>query len=110
MQPKGLNDQTGKRSGIKGDVMLQTTIRLASIGDVKAFVNIARQYPFKIDLISGRYCVTGKSMMGIFCLDLSKDIFLEAYTDEETLEEEFLRQLQPFITKISANSHPGISV
>lgn len=64
-------------------------IALKSINDVKDFVNISNKYYFDIDLISGRYVVDAKSIMGIFSLDLSKPIKVEAYTDDyETFYEE----------------------
>ena len=77
--------------------MLQAMIRLASVGDVKAFVRIARRYPFEISLQSRRYTVTGKSMMGIFSLDLSGKILMLANTDDPALKSELLRQLKPFM-------------
>ncbi|MGN0612828.1 MAG: HPr family phosphocarrier protein [Porcipelethomonas sp.] len=62
--------------------MLKYTISLAAINDVKEFVNTVMKYDFDIDLISGRYAVDAKSIMGIFSLDLSKPIELNAHTDE----------------------------
>lgn len=57
-------------------------VMLKSINDVKDFVNIVNKYEFDIDLSSGRYVVDAKSIMGIFSLDLSKPIKVEAYTDD----------------------------
>jgi phosphotransferase system HPr-like phosphotransfer protein len=57
-------------------------ISLKSIGEVKDFVNIVNKYDFDIDLTSGRYVVDAKSIMGIFSLDLSKPIKVEAYTED----------------------------
>ena len=56
-------------------------ILLKSINDVKDFVNISNKYNFDIDLTSGRYIVDAKSIMGIFSLDLSKAIKVEAHSD-----------------------------
>ena len=56
-------------------------ILLKSINDVKDFVNISNRYDFDVDLTSGRYVVDAKSIMGIFSLDLSKSIKVEAHTD-----------------------------
>lgn len=50
--------------------MKKVTVSLASINDVKSFVNIVSKYDFDVDLISGRYVVDAKSIMGIFSLDL----------------------------------------
>lgn len=57
-------------------------ISLAAINDVKDFVNMVMKYDFDVDLVSGRYAVDAKSIMGIFSLDLSKPIELKAHTDE----------------------------
>lgn len=65
-----------------GIVMLNYKISLPAINDVKEFVNILMTYDFDVDLVSGRYAVDAKSIMGIFSLDLSKPIELNAHTDE----------------------------
>lgn len=62
--------------------MTSYKISLAAINDVKNFVNIVMKYDFDVDLVSGRYAVDAKSIMGIFSLDLSKPIELKAHTDE----------------------------
>ena len=54
--------------------MKSCEIMLTSINDVKTFVNIVNNYEFDVDLVSGRYVVDAKSIMGIFSLDLSKPI------------------------------------
>ena len=55
-----------------GDYMKELKIMLNTIEDVKEFVNITNRYEFDCDLISGRYAVDAKSIMGIFSLDLGK--------------------------------------
>ena len=62
--------------------MTKATVALPAINDVKEFVNIVMRYDFDIDLISGRYAVDAKSIMGIFSLDLSKPIEITAHTDD----------------------------
>ena len=56
--------------------MQKVVISLNSIDKVKSFVNTISQYDFDFDLISGRYVIDAKSIMGIFSLDLSKPIDL----------------------------------
>ena len=51
-------------------------IKLTSIKDVMEFIQNANMCKFDIDLMSGRYQVDAKSIMGIFSLDLSKPINL----------------------------------
>ena len=62
--------------------MTKTTVNLQAINDVKEFVNIVMRYDFDIDLVSGRYAVDAKSIMGIFSLNLDNPIQLVAHTDE----------------------------
>ncbi len=74
--------------------MKSVMIMLATINDVKNFVNIVTKYDFDVDLVSGRYAIDAKSIMGIFSLDLSKPIKLEAHTDNA---DAFLADIKPFI-------------
>ncbi len=76
--------------------MTNATVSLQAINDVKDFVNIVMKYDFDIDLVSGRYAVDAKSIMGIFSLDLSKPIQLNAHTDDA---EDFLKEINKYIVK-----------
>lgn len=62
--------------------MKEFTIVLNSINDVKNFVNVVTKYDYEIDLISGRYVVDAKSIMGIFSLDLTQPIKVEVHKDD----------------------------
>ena len=55
--------------------MKTVQISLNSIDKVKSFVNAITQFEYDFDLISGRYVIDAKSIMGIFSLDLSKPIW-----------------------------------
>ncbi|MBQ2712941.1 MAG: HPr family phosphocarrier protein [Clostridia bacterium] len=61
--------------------MKSVTISLRMAEDVKEFVPIVEKYAFDIDLRSGRFVVNAKSILGIFSLDLSKPIVLEAHSE-----------------------------
>ena len=73
--------------------MVTVKVALSSINDVKNFVNIVSKYDFDIDLISDRYVVDAKSIMGIFSLDLTKTITVEAHADEA---DAFVAELKPY--------------
>ena len=77
--------------------MLVFNIMLNSINDVMEFVNIVSKYDFDIDLTSGRYVVDAKSIMGIFSLNLSKPIKLEAKCGDQ--EDKFMSDLKRFIVE-----------
>lgn len=65
--------------------MKTVTINLGSIDKVKSFVNDITRFDSDFDLVSGRYVIDAKSIMGIFSLDLSKPIDLNIH-DEENLD------------------------
>lgn len=71
------------------------TIYLESINDIKKFVSIVSKYDGDFDLISGRYVVDAKSIMGIFSLDLSKPLQLKTSSEATELMEE----LKPYIVQ-----------
>ena len=78
--------------------MLPGTVidRFTSIDKVKAFVNDISKYDFDFDLVSGRYVIDAKSIMGIFSLDLSKPINLNVHAEGNNLDE-VLKVLAPYI-------------
>ncbi len=68
--------------------MQAVTISLTEVNQVKQFVNLVGQVPFDVDVVSGRYTVNAKSMLGIYSLDLSKPIQIVIYGDDcEELKE-----------------------
>jgi len=67
-------------------------IRFNSISEVKDFVDIVAGFNYDIDLVSGRYVIDAKSIMGIFSLDLNKPIKLVAYADDVTELMEAVKQ------------------
>lgn len=76
--------------------MKTVSISLNSIDKVKAFVNDISKYDFDFDLVSGRYVIDAKSIMGIFSLDLSKPIDLNIHAEGANLDE-VLNVLKPYI-------------
>ncbi len=74
--------------------MKTLNVSLASINDVKNFVNIVGKYDFDIDLVSERYVVDAKSIMGIFSLDLTKPIGINLHTDDA---DAIIEELKPYI-------------
>ncbi|HIV34599.1 MAG TPA: HPr family phosphocarrier protein [Candidatus Blautia intestinigallinarum] len=67
--------------------MKTVQISLNSIDKVKAFVNEISKFDCDFDLVSGRYVIDAKSIMGIFSLDLSKNIDLNIHADGSTLDQ-----------------------
>lgn len=75
--------------------MKTVKISLNTIDKVKSFVNNLTKFDADFDLVSGRYVIDAKSIMGIFSLDLSKPIDLNIYADEDI--EDILAVLAPYI-------------
>ena len=75
--------------------MKTVKISLNSIDKVKAFVNTIARYDEDFDLVSGRYVLDAKSIMGIFSLDLSKPIDLCIHAEEDL--DAVLEMLKPYL-------------
>lgn len=69
--------------------MKKCIIKLNSIDDVKEFCALTNSCRFDVDLLSGRYAVDAKSIMGIFSLDLTKEVELVAHADDDECEDLF---------------------
>lgn len=77
--------------------MKTVKICLNSIDKVKAFVNDITKFDSDFDLVSGRYVIDAKSIMGIFSLDLSKDIDLNIHAEDNI--DDILAILKPYIVE-----------
>ena len=75
--------------------MKTVKISLNSIDKVKSFVNEITKYDYDFDLVSGRYVIDAKSIMGIFSLDISKPIDLNIHNADNL--DEIMEQLQPYL-------------
>ncbi|MBO4766356.1 MAG: HPr family phosphocarrier protein [Lachnospiraceae bacterium] len=75
--------------------MKTVTITLNSIDKVKNFVNDITRFNSDFDLVSGRYVIDAKSIMGIFSLDLSRPITLNIHNEDEI--ETILDVLKPYL-------------
>ena len=62
--------------------MQAMTISLTQVTEVQDFVNLVSRFPFDVDVVSGRYTVNAKSMLGIYSLDLSRPLQVLIYSDD----------------------------
>ena len=51
---------------------------------------------YDVDIISGRYAIDAKSIMGIFSLDLSKELTLNIHSDDCS---DFLDEIDKYVVK-----------
>lgn len=84
---------------IKEEIVTMKTVKISlnSIDKVKSFVNEVTKFDTDFDLVSGRYVIDAKSIMGIFSLDLSKPIDLNIHGEEDV--EQILTALKPYIVE-----------
>lgn len=75
--------------------MKTVKISLNSIDKVKSFVNDITKFDYDFDLVSERYVIDAKSIMGIFSLDLSKPIDLNIHADDNV--DEIMTMLKPYL-------------
>lgn len=87
--------------------VVQTKVKFDTISDVKEFVSINNKYDFEIDVQSDRYRTDGKSILGMFSLDLSNELSLiikisnvnskNIYGDK--LLDSYIKDISKFIKK-----------
>ncbi|MBE6698024.1 MAG: HPr family phosphocarrier protein [Ruminococcaceae bacterium] len=63
--------------------MKSFAIQIKQIDDVYALVNALVAYDGAVDLCSGRYVVDGRSILGIFSLDLRQPVNVQVHKDED---------------------------
>ena len=78
--------------------MKNLMVSLNTIDKVKSFVHTISGFSCDFDLVSGRYVIDAKSIMGIFSLDLSKPVQLTIHATGEELEE-MTKALAPYIVE-----------
>lgn len=76
--------------------MTTAMIKLQNIDQIKTLVQAVTVSPYDIDIVSGRYVVDAKSILGIFSLDIEKPLELIIHGEDCT---EILQELEPFIIK-----------
>ena len=79
--------------------MKSVNILLPDVAAVKLFVNIIEQCDFDADLVSGRYRINAKSMMGIFSLGAEGPVTLELHTEDEEAVNQLIKKISPFLAE-----------
>lgn len=67
--------------------MQEVEISLSSIDDVKQFVQTLTMFDGDFELVSGKYIVDAKSILGLFSVDLSKPVMLRIDVEKTEMEE-----------------------
>lgn len=69
--------------------MIKMKVKFEKVTDVTEFVNEVSKLDCEADLSSGRYLINAKSIMGIFTLDISKELDLVIYSDDYMIKDQF---------------------
>lgn len=77
--------------------MKSVKLSLNSIDKVKEFVAITATFDGDVDLVSDRYVVDAKSIMGIFSLDITKPLNLHIHNESEY--DKVVTSLKDFIVE-----------
>lgn len=70
---------------------------LNTIDKVKRFIEIVILFEQDIDIVTGRYVVDAKSILGIFSIDLTRPMDCVIHTDDEEICEKFREAIKEFI-------------
>ena len=72
-----------------------TKIKL-NYNDLKHFVSVTSSFESDIDMIKDSYVVDAKSIMGIFSLDFSNDVYVKIHSNNENEIIRFLETMKEF--------------
>ena len=68
-------------------------IKLTLISDIYDFLEIAQKHPAEVRLFQGNYSVDGKSILGIFALNLNEKFLCVTEDDDYSDFEEFVNKM-----------------
>lgn len=74
--------------------MEAVTISLTQVNQVQQFVNVVSKVPYDVDMVSGRYTINAKSLLGIYSLDLNRPLQVVMYSNDC---EELKKELEEFM-------------
>lgn len=75
--------------------MQEVQISLGTIEKVKQFVKTLAKFEGEFELVSGKYIVNAKSILGLFSVDLSKPVLLRIDVDD-TKREDVLNAIEEY--------------
>lgn len=79
--------------------MCEVEIKLNTIEDVKNLVSNITEFECDFEIVSGRFVVDAKSIMGILSLDLSKKLMLVVQSDDEYKIDKIKDKIGRFIVE-----------
>lgn len=71
-------------------------INLNNTERIKRFIQVARGFVSDIDIITDRTCIDGKSILGLYALDLSQNVYARIISDNTTEIRQFDAAMEEF--------------
>ena len=72
--------------------MVKRKVRIENMKDVDTFNKLCSKFDCDMDLLSGKYYVHAKSIMGIFSLDLEMPLELVADMEDEKIVDNVFKE------------------
>lgn len=72
-------------------------VKVDTIEKVKDFVNRCNEFSEDIDVTSGKYTIDGKSIMGMFSLNLFSSLQVRICSENEDTIKKFYEKMSDFI-------------
>ena len=82
----------------------QVNLRIDKIDDLKNFVNLADKLKSNTEVVSGRFIVDAKSLMGMLSLNLSQPVSLIIRSIDDSETEDFLDEINALIVEPESNT------
>lgn len=71
-----------------------TKVKFETFEKVNQFIRVITNFESDVDLVSGRYVINAKSAMGVYSLDLTKELELNIYEKIEGETEKLVQELR----------------
>ena len=81
------------------ELMTEKTILIGSIENGKKLSKIANKFEQDIDIVTGRYIIDAKSILGIFSLNLWSPVTVVLHSDDQEVVKSFISELKDFIVE-----------
>ena len=73
--------------------MTEMKVKVNTMDDIKNFVYLLNQFENDVDVSSAQYVVDGKSILGVFSLDLDKELTVKFHGE---VPAELQEKLKPY--------------
>lgn len=81
------------------EMITERTILIGSIEKAKELSKIANKFTQDIDITSDRYIIDAKSILGIFSLNLWKEVKIVFHSDNKEIINSFISEIKDYIVE-----------